>query len=154
MIDFLFQYGLFLAKAVTIAAVVGAVLVAVVRARRGSQAAEEHLEITDLNDKYRETGRALTECRRELEAASAVASRVWGREFAMNAHDGCGFALLAERRYDESAAAFAQAPTTPQPPSGARVGANVAILDSTLATRVEQLTPDTDDGSGDVRDSP
>ena len=27
----------------------------------------------------------------------------------MNAHDGCGFALLAERRFDESAAAFGQA---------------------------------------------
>ena len=27
----------------------------------------------------------------------------------MNAHDGCGFALLAEHRFDESAAAFAQA---------------------------------------------
>jgi len=56
-----------------------------------------------------ETGRALTECRRELEAASAVASRVWGREFAMNAHDGCGFALLAERRFDKAADAFAEA---------------------------------------------
>jgi len=55
----LIAYALFLAKALTIAALVGAVLVAVVRARRGSQAAEEHIEITDLNDRYRETGRAL-----------------------------------------------------------------------------------------------
>jgi len=57
--DALIAYALFLAKALTIAALVGAVLVAVVRARRGSQAAEEHIEITDLNDRYRETGRAL-----------------------------------------------------------------------------------------------
>ncbi len=59
MTDALIAYALFLAKAVTIAALVGAVLVAVVRARRGLQAADEHLEITDLNDKYRETSRAL-----------------------------------------------------------------------------------------------
>jgi DNA-binding winged helix-turn-helix (wHTH) protein/tetratricopeptide (TPR) repeat protein len=54
-------------------------------------------------------GRALAECRRELEAAAMASSRVWGKEFAMNAHDGCGFALLAERRFDESAAAFGRA---------------------------------------------
>ena len=59
MTEALIAYALFLAKALTIAALVGAVLVAVVRARRGSQAAEEHIEITDLNDRYRETGRAL-----------------------------------------------------------------------------------------------
>lgn len=59
MTDALIAYALFLAKAITIAALVGAVLVAVVRARRGSQAAEERIEITDLNDRYRETGRAL-----------------------------------------------------------------------------------------------
>jgi DNA-binding winged helix-turn-helix (wHTH) protein/tetratricopeptide (TPR) repeat protein len=56
-----------------------------------------------------EPARALTECRRELDAASAGTARVYGSEFQMNAHDGCGFALLAERRYDESAAAFTQA---------------------------------------------
>ena len=40
--------------------------------------------------------------------ASAVASRVWGREFAMNAHDGCGFALLADAAGStKSADAFA-----------------------------------------------
>ena len=53
--------------------------------------------------------RALAECRRELDAASSASSRVWGKEFTMNAHDGCGFALLAERRFDESAAAFTKA---------------------------------------------
>jgi serine protease SohB len=57
--DALIAYALFLAKALTIAALAGAVLVALVRARRGSQAAEERIEITDLNDKYREAGRAL-----------------------------------------------------------------------------------------------
>jgi len=52
---------------------------------------------------------ALAECRRELDTASGATSRIWGKEFAMNAHDGCGFALLAERRFDESAEAFGQA---------------------------------------------
>ncbi len=56
-----------------------------------------------------DAGRALAQCRRELEAASGASSRVWAKEFTMNAHDGCGFALLAERRFDESAAAFGQA---------------------------------------------
>jgi DNA-binding winged helix-turn-helix (wHTH) protein/tetratricopeptide (TPR) repeat protein len=56
-----------------------------------------------------DSGRALAECRRELDAASAASARVWGKEFAMNAHDGCGFALLAERRFDESADAFTRA---------------------------------------------
>jgi tetratricopeptide (TPR) repeat protein len=56
-----------------------------------------------------DAGRALVECRRELETASGASSRVWGKEFAMNAHDGCGFALIAERRFDESAAAFGEA---------------------------------------------
>ena len=56
-----------------------------------------------------DAGRALAECRLELESASAARSRVWRQEFVMNAHDGCGFALLAERRFDEAAAAFGQA---------------------------------------------
>ena len=56
-----------------------------------------------------DAARALSECRRELEAASGGSSRVWGKEFAMNAHDGCGFALLADRRFDDSAAAFEDA---------------------------------------------
>ena len=59
MTDALIAYALFLAKALTIAALAGVVLVAVVRARRGSQAAEERIEITDLNDRYRQTARAL-----------------------------------------------------------------------------------------------
>jgi DNA-binding winged helix-turn-helix (wHTH) protein/tetratricopeptide (TPR) repeat protein len=56
-----------------------------------------------------DAGRALSECRRELEAASGASARVYGSEFAMNAHDGCGFALLAGRRVDEAAAAFTRA---------------------------------------------
>ena len=56
-----------------------------------------------------DAGRALVECRLELESASAARSRIWRQEFVMNAHDGCGFALLAERRFDEAAAAFGQA---------------------------------------------
>jgi DNA-binding winged helix-turn-helix (wHTH) protein/TolB-like protein len=56
-----------------------------------------------------DAGRALAECRRELEAAAGASARVYGNEFTMNAHDGCGFALLADRRFDEAAAAFERA---------------------------------------------
>lgn len=59
MTDALIAYALFLAKTLTICALVGVLLVAAIRARRESQAAEEHLEVTDLNDRYRETGRTL-----------------------------------------------------------------------------------------------
>jgi TolB-like protein/cytochrome c-type biogenesis protein CcmH/NrfG len=56
-----------------------------------------------------DTDRALAEFRRELEAAAGASARVYGREFAMNAHDGCGFTLLAGRQFDEAAAEFGQA---------------------------------------------
>ena len=72
MTDALIAYALFLAKALTIAAVVGAVLLALVRARRGTQAAEDHIEVTVLNERYRETGRTLrraTLCGRALRKA-------------------------------------------------------------------------------------
>jgi tetratricopeptide (TPR) repeat protein len=52
---------------------------------------------------------ALAEFRRELESAAGASARVYGGEFVMNAHSGCGFALLAERRIDEAAAAFGEA---------------------------------------------
>ena len=38
---------------------IGGLLVVVIRALRGTPAGPEHLEITDLNDRYRETARAL-----------------------------------------------------------------------------------------------
>jgi DNA-binding winged helix-turn-helix (wHTH) protein/Flp pilus assembly protein TadD len=53
--------------------------------------------------------RALAEFRRELNAAAGASGRVYGTEFIMNAHDGCGFALLANRQFDEAAQAFADA---------------------------------------------
>jgi len=56
-----------------------------------------------------DTDRALVEFRRELDAAASASARVYGSEFTMNAHDGCGFGLLAKRRFDEAAAAFGQA---------------------------------------------
>jgi serine protease SohB len=59
MTEALIAYALFLAKALTIAAIIGVILVALVRARRETQPAEEQLDITDLNDRYRETGRSL-----------------------------------------------------------------------------------------------
>jgi hypothetical protein len=57
--DALIAYALFLAQAVTIAALVGALLIMLVRSRRGTQTDEDSLDITDLNERYRETGRAL-----------------------------------------------------------------------------------------------
>jgi tetratricopeptide (TPR) repeat protein len=56
-----------------------------------------------------EADEALAEFRRELDASAGASARVYGSEFAMNAHDGCGFALLAGRRFDEAAAAFGEA---------------------------------------------
>ncbi len=59
MTDALIAYALFLAQAVTIAALVGALLILLVRSRRDTRNDEDSLDITDLNERYRETGRAL-----------------------------------------------------------------------------------------------
>ncbi|KAA3628850.1 MAG: protease SohB [Proteobacteria bacterium] len=59
--EFLSEYGMFLAKAVTILAVVLAATAGVVAlSSRGAPGrAKEHLEVKSLNDKYRETAQAL-----------------------------------------------------------------------------------------------
>ena len=58
MAEFLFEYGLFLAKALTIVAAVGAIALLVVgMSRRGHSAAG--LEVEKLNDQYRERSRKL-----------------------------------------------------------------------------------------------
>ena len=60
MLDYLLQYGLFLAEAITVVAAVGAVivLVAVVARRRGGHGAER-LEVSDLGARYREMKQTL-----------------------------------------------------------------------------------------------
>ena len=60
MLDYLLQYGLFLAEAITVVAAVGAVivLVAVVARRRGDHGAER-LEVSDLGARYREMKQTL-----------------------------------------------------------------------------------------------
>jgi serine protease SohB len=56
----LIAYALFLAETFTLLVLIGGLLVVVIRALRETPAARpEHLEITDLNDRYRETARAL-----------------------------------------------------------------------------------------------
>ena len=60
MLDYLLQYGLFLAEAVTIvAAVVAVVLVAVAVARQRGGSGAEKLEVRDLGARYREMKRTL-----------------------------------------------------------------------------------------------
>lgn len=52
MIDALIDYGLFLAKTATILIGSGLLLVALVRSRRSGHLDGDHLDITDLNDRY------------------------------------------------------------------------------------------------------
>ncbi|WP_295455097.1 protease SohB [uncultured Thiodictyon sp.] len=61
MIDILLNYALFLAKTVTLVAGVGLVLIVALRARRGGSDDGEHLEILDLNDRYKSLEHALKE---------------------------------------------------------------------------------------------
>lgn len=58
MIDFLFQYGLFLAKAVTAVAAVGAIVLIVLGASR-RESASGSLTVEKLNDRYRTLSRQL-----------------------------------------------------------------------------------------------
>jgi len=53
------DYGLFLAKTLTLFVMIGAVLVALVRSRRGLRADGDRLEVIDLNSKYRDMARVL-----------------------------------------------------------------------------------------------
>lgn len=62
MTEMLLDYGLFLAKTLTILAGIGLVLAMAVRARRGGfDDSAERLEVLDLNDRYRTLARALRE---------------------------------------------------------------------------------------------
>ncbi|MCG6860861.1 MAG: protease SohB, partial [Chromatiaceae bacterium] len=53
------EYGLFLAKTLTLFLIVGALLITLVRSRRGYQADGDRLEVIDLNGKYRDMARTL-----------------------------------------------------------------------------------------------
>lgn len=59
--DFIFEYGIFLAKTLTIVAGLGFILVAVVTAGQRFKKLEKqgHIEVTNLNDKYREMSDAM-----------------------------------------------------------------------------------------------
>ena len=59
MIDALIEYGLFLAKTLTLLLGVGLLLIILVRARRGRRFDGDRLEVEDLNDKYRDMARTL-----------------------------------------------------------------------------------------------
>ena len=59
MTDALIEYGLFVAKTVTILVGLGLLLIALVRSRRSAQMDSDHLEILDLKHKYREMARQL-----------------------------------------------------------------------------------------------
>jgi serine protease SohB len=57
--DAFIDYGLFLAKTATLLVGIGLLLFALVRSRRGGHADGDHLEVTDLNDRYRNMARQL-----------------------------------------------------------------------------------------------
>lgn len=59
MTEALIEYGLFLAKTLTIVLAVGVLLMALVRSRRGHHADGDRLEVIDLNGKYRDMARVL-----------------------------------------------------------------------------------------------
>ena len=56
MTEALIDYGLFLAKTLTIVLAIGALLISLVRSRRGQQVDGDRIEVTDLNGKYRDYG--------------------------------------------------------------------------------------------------
>jgi serine protease SohB len=53
------DYGLFLAKTLTVFLMIGALLIALVRARRGLHMDAQRLDVVDLNGKYRDMARVL-----------------------------------------------------------------------------------------------
>jgi serine protease SohB len=59
LIDLLLDYGLFLAKTITIVVAVGLLMILGLRLKQGGRGASEELEITDLNHRYRELTDAL-----------------------------------------------------------------------------------------------
>ena len=69
MIEALIAYGLFLAKALTLVLLIGALLTALMRARGRFHADGERLEVSDLNDKYHGMARALKQASLPKKAA-------------------------------------------------------------------------------------
>jgi serine protease SohB len=57
--DAFIDYGLFLAKTATLLIGIGLLLLVLVRSRRGGRTDGDHLEVTDLNDRYRSMARQL-----------------------------------------------------------------------------------------------
>ena len=60
----LIDYGLFLAKTLTLLLGIGLLVVLAVRARKSDQAGADHLEVTHLNDHYRDLGHQLRQASR------------------------------------------------------------------------------------------
>ena len=69
MIQALIDYGLFLAKALTLVLLVGALLMALIRARGRFHMDGERLEVTDLKGRYRDMSRALKQASLPKKAA-------------------------------------------------------------------------------------
>lgn len=69
MIEAVVDYGLFLAKALTLVLLIGALLTALMRARGRFHADGDRLEVTDLNGKYRDLARALKQASLPKKAA-------------------------------------------------------------------------------------
>lgn len=59
MTEALIDYGLFLAKTLTIVLATGALLISLVRSRRGQRVDGDRIEVADLNGKYRDMARVL-----------------------------------------------------------------------------------------------
>ena len=59
MTEAFIDYGLFLAKTLTLVLALGALLVALIRVRRGQHLDGDRIEVVDLNGKYRDMARAL-----------------------------------------------------------------------------------------------
>ena len=70
--DFLYDYGLFLAKTVTFVVAVAAIVGMLVAASRRGGAAPESLEVSDLNRQYRRLGDALAQATASKQSAKAL----------------------------------------------------------------------------------
>ena len=73
--EFLYEYGLFLAKTATFVVAVAAIVGIIVAASRRGGTAPETLEISNLNRQYRRLGDALTRAMATKESAKALAKR-------------------------------------------------------------------------------
>ena len=71
--DFLFEYGLFLAKAITFVITVIAVLIAIIALTSKQKSKKGELEITDLSEQINETKKSITE---QLLTASQLKSKI------------------------------------------------------------------------------